>query len=45
MKGVGERPWEYDLGDRDEIGVIMQGPDAGERIELELFTRREVTTW
>ena len=39
MKGVGEKAWENDLGGGNEIGAIMEGPDAAERRELELFTR------
>ncbi|KAL1962179.1 hypothetical protein VTN77DRAFT_525 [Rasamsonia byssochlamydoides] len=40
MKGaaLGEENWEYDLG-LDAIGEIMEGPDAAERMEVELFNR------
>ncbi|PGG99265.1 hypothetical protein AJ79_08602 [Helicocarpus griseus UAMH5409] len=31
--------WEYDFAGGDEIGEIMEGPEPGERMELELFTR------
>lgn len=32
--------WEQDFSEGgDVIGEIMEGPDAGERMELELFTR------
>lgn len=39
MKGAGEKPWEFDLGERDEVGAIMAEEDAAERMEVELFTR------
>ena len=35
----GQKEWEYDFGDGDDIGAIMTGPDPEERSELELFTR------
>lgn len=40
MKGIErEEVWEFDLDSSDEIGAIMEGLDAAERMELELFTR------
>lgn len=30
--------WENDLGS-DDMGEILEQPDAGERMEVELFTR------
>ena len=39
MKGVGQKPWEFDFGEGDEIEGIMADEDAAERMELELFTR------
>jgi hypothetical protein len=40
MKGNagGTPPWEYDLGP-DNMGEILDQPDAGERMEAELFAR------
>ena len=40
MKGTaGEETWDYDLEEGDEIGQILDGPHAGERMEAELFAR------
>ncbi|KAK2760194.1 hypothetical protein FQN54_002261 [Arachnomyces sp. PD_36] len=40
MKGAaGVQPWEFDFGGPDDVGGIMEGPDPGERMEAELFTR------
>lgn len=43
MKGAsGEQwpAWEFDFGGSgDVIGEIMEGPEPGERMELEMFTR------
>lgn len=43
MKGATGEQWPYweeDFGDGgDMIGEIMEGPDAAERMELELATR------
>lgn len=38
MKGAGQVSWE-DYDDMDIMGRIMQGPDAAERMEVELFGR------
>jgi hypothetical protein len=39
MKGnAGTPPWEFDLGP-DNMGAILDEPDAGERTEAELFAR------
>lgn len=39
MKATGSRPlWEHDL-DEDDMGEILEQPDAPERMEVELFTR------
>ncbi|KAJ5212752.1 uncharacterized protein N7498_004398 [Penicillium cinerascens] len=40
MKGNAEprSSWEEDLGS-DDVGQILEQPDAGERMEVELFTR------
>ena len=40
MKGAAPQTnWDYDLGGGDEIEEIMHGPDPGERMEAELYTR------
>lgn len=43
MRGAAKEQWpdwEHDLGEgEDIIGTIMEGPNAGERMELELATR------
>lgn len=40
VKGAAGKPaWDFDLGGGDEIGEIMEGPYAGERMEAELYTR------
>lgn len=40
MKGAGERGWETDFPNwMDMMEEILQGPDAAERMEVELFTR------
>lgn len=40
MKGAGEKPWETDFEDgTDMMGEILEGPDAAERMEAEMFTR------
>ncbi|KAK2752773.1 hypothetical protein FQN55_005905 [Onygenales sp. PD_40] len=39
VRGMGQRYWETDFPDGDMIGEIMGGPDAAERMEVELFTR------
>ncbi|OBT65847.1 hypothetical protein VE03_05458 [Pseudogymnoascus sp. 23342-1-I1] len=40
MKGEGEKPWNTHFYDEmDTMGGIMEGPDAAERMEVELFTR------
>ncbi|KFY13267.1 hypothetical protein V492_03376 [Pseudogymnoascus sp. VKM F-4246] len=40
MKGAGQKAWETDFGDgSDMMGEILEGPDAAERMEVELFTR------
>ncbi|KAL2006338.1 hypothetical protein VTN00DRAFT_9992 [Thermoascus crustaceus] len=42
MKGMGEEypDWEFDFFEgEDVIAEVMEGPDPGERMELELFTR------
>ncbi|OBT77314.1 hypothetical protein VF21_03466 [Pseudogymnoascus sp. 05NY08] len=38
VKGNGQRMWDMQLED-DPMGDIMEGPDAVERMEAELFTR------
>lgn len=40
MKGAGEKGWETDFPDgMDVMEEIIEGPDAAERMEVELFTR------
>lgn len=40
MKGAGQNSWETGFEDgTDVIGEILEGPDAAERMEAELFTR------
>lgn len=40
MKANAEPPnyWEEDLGE-DDMGQILEQPDAADRMEVELFTR------
>lgn len=40
MRGATLRTiWEMDFPEGDMMGEIMEGEDAGERMEVELFTR------
>ncbi|OBT39228.1 hypothetical protein VE00_09933 [Pseudogymnoascus sp. WSF 3629] len=39
VKGNGQRIWDMQLEEEDPMGDIMEGPDAAERMEVELFTR------
>ncbi|OBT81550.1 hypothetical protein VE02_09471 [Pseudogymnoascus sp. 03VT05] len=40
MKGAGEKPWDMHFPDGTDImAEIMEGPDAAERMEAEMFTR------
>lgn len=38
VKGEGQKPWD-DSYDSDIMAEIQEGPDAAERMEVELFTR------
>ncbi|KFZ01467.1 hypothetical protein V501_09972 [Pseudogymnoascus sp. VKM F-4519 (FW-2642)] len=39
VRGNGQRIWNMQLEEEDPMGDIMEGPDAAERMEAELFTR------
>ncbi|EEP78501.1 predicted protein [Uncinocarpus reesii 1704] len=44
MRGAGEKPWEYDFPEGEDIDEIISGPHPEERMELELHHRLGVSS-